>query len=318
MMHMSVQTRETAARRIDRSKWLWLAMAVVSGCSDPSPAAPSADSGADAGVIAADGGATDAGLTQPVRLNFQAVVGAEPFTCGTVFHGLGTTHTDWNPSDFRFYVHDVRLVSSTGVEVPVTLDEDSVWQHEGVGLLDFENGTGGCAAGTSPTNDHLTGRVPVGTYTGLRFRVGVPFAMNHVDSSVAPSPLNIGGMFWSWATGYKFVKIDGRSTGVPTGYNVHVGSTGCTASASGQIMTPCTNPNIASVDLPAFDPERQAVVADLAALLAGSNLDANTMGTAPGCMSAPMDPECTAIFSRMGLTYDGVAPTGAQSFFTVR
>ena len=301
-----------------------LAAVLCAACGSSTPAAsndaasPVDASDATSRADASDSATADVATTQAVRIDVRAVVGALPFACGTVFHDLGTTHTDWTPADFRFYVHDVRLVTAAGAEVAVALDEDGTWQHAGVALLDFEDGTGGCTGGTTATRARITGTAPVGTYQGLRLRIGVPFAQDHGDVSVAPSPLDVSGLFWSWAAGYKFLKIDGTSTGVPTGYNIHLGSTGCTADASGHVTSPCANPNVVDVDLPRFDPTTQAVVADLAALVAGANLDANAPGTPPGCMSALMDPDCAPLFSALGLPYGGAGPAGAQTFLTVR
>ena len=44
---------------------------------------------------------------------------------------MSTSSTSLELSDFRLYVHDVRLVTEGGDEVPVTLEQDGVWQHEG-------------------------------------------------------------------------------------------------------------------------------------------------------------------------------------------
>ena len=85
-------------------------------------------------------------------------------------------------SDFRFYVHDVRLVTDTGEEVEVTLEADAIWQQEHLALLDFENGQGHCLNGSEQTHTVLSGHAPERTFTGLRFTLGVPFDDNHINS----------------------------------------------------------------------------------------------------------------------------------------
>ena len=96
-------------------------------------------------------------------------------------------------------MHDVRLVDADGGEWPVTLDDDDLWQTDAVALLDFEDKTGTCANGTTPTNTVVKGTYDTGhdtvDFTGLRFKVGVPFALNHGDAATAPSPLNLSGLF---------------------------------------------------------------------------------------------------------------------------
>lgn len=239
---------------------------------------------------------------EPTQITIELAgrVGDAAFTCGGVYSGVGTTETELTALDFRFYVHDVQLLTERG-EVPLELADDGIWQSEGVALIDFENGDG-CESGNAPMNTRLVGTVPAGTgaITGLRFRVGVPAERNHLDVSTAPSPLNLSAMFWGWQAGYKYLRIEGRTTGQPGGMRVHVGATGCVGDfRSG--MTTCANPNDIFVNLDGFDPESDVLVADLAALLAASDLDRDAGGQ-PGCMSDLDDPECAAIFEALGIT----------------
>jgi uncharacterized repeat protein (TIGR04052 family) len=133
--------------------------------------------------------------------------------------------------------------------------------------------------------------------SGLRFRVGVPESLNHKDASTAPSPLNLSALFWSWNAGYKFIRLDGQTTGQPTGYSFHLGSTGCTGDP-----VACGSPAQFEVALDSFDPAFQVVVADVAALFSGSDLDANSPSTAPGCQGSPSsDADCGPLFERVGL-----------------
>ena len=75
---------------------------------------------------------------------------------------------------------------------PSCTEQDGLWQYENVALLDFEDKTGGCRdVGTVETNAQVVGTVPEGDYTGLTFDLGVPFELNHIDASTAPSPLNV-------------------------------------------------------------------------------------------------------------------------------
>jgi len=245
---------------------------------------------------------------------FKPVVGSLDFACGQLYTGVGTSATTYEPKDFRLYVHNVRLVSAEGTEVPMTLTEDGAWQREGLALLDFENKTGLCSNGTEATNDRLVGTVPQGQYTGLRFTVGVPFDMNHQDASTAASPLNVSTLFWGWQGGYKFLRLDGRTRGLPTGYNFHLGSTECQTSGPNQV-TSCNNPNRFDVELTDFDPTRSRVVLDVAALFSASNLDVNGAYTPPGCMSESTDSDCAPVFQRLGMAFDGTSANPANQLF---
>jgi len=249
-----------------------------------------------------------------VTLQFAAKVGGTSFTCGQTY-AIGMTGADYVASDFRFYVHDVRLVSADG-SVPVTLDVNE-WQNAGgVALLDFEDGTANCQMGSLPTHTALTGTAPVGSYTGIEFKVGVPFDQNHLDATTATAPLNIPAMYWAWASGHKFLKMDGVVGG--QGFNLHLGSTGCTApSPMAPPTAPCANPNVMTIALTGFTPGTNSVVADPAPVLADVDVTTNTATTAPGCMSFPNDPECTTVLPHLGLAY-GAAPAGTQVLFTVQ
>ncbi len=233
-----------------------------------------------------------------VNVEFVGMVGSEMAACGQTYAGIGTTSSDLTLTDFRLYVHDVRVVTMDGVEVPVTLEQDGVWQHEGVALLDFENGDG-CEAGTAETHTSITGTAADGgPFRAVRFRLGVPFELNHADAATAPSPLNLTAMFWNWRGGYKFFRVDGRTTGQPMGYRIHLGSTACDGDDRGNVTT-CGNPNRPEIEVP-IDPATGAVRVDVAALLSGSDVDSD-QGDAPGCMSGVDDPDCGPIFEGFGI-----------------
>lgn len=271
--------------------------------------------------------------SQPVTLRFAAQVGNQPFACGQSYAAVGTTRSTITPSDFRFYISDVALVDEAGRAVPVTLSQDGIWQLDNIALLDFENGTGPCRNGTTGMNTEVRGSVPIGRYVGLRFSLGVPFARNHGDPTVAPSPLNLTAMFWNWQGGYKFVKFDTASSGqmantaLPhpqgggnaSGFSVHLGSTVCASPSRTEApQAPCANPNRVAVSFERFDTTRQSVVADIGALLAGANVDVNAPNTSPGCMSFPGDADCPPVMGALGLAYGGSPAPGPQRFFSVR
>ncbi|MDP3277850.1 MAG: metallo-mystery pair system four-Cys motif protein [Deltaproteobacteria bacterium] len=269
----------------------------------------------DASVEASTEAGTEAGPGQdPVRIEFAARVGAMPFRCGQQFTNMGMTNTTWTPKDFRLYIHDVRLVTAAG-ESPVTLDTVPMFQGAGVAMLDFEDRTGACSEGTTETHSVVVGRAMAASVRGIRFKVGVPFMLNHRESSSAPAPLNASALWWTWNAGYRFLKIDGNTTGLAMGYNVHIGSTGCAGNATGPV-NPCANPNVIEVSLDNYDPTRDNIVMDLAALLAQSNVDTNQAMSAPGCMSGADDMDCREIFGALGLPFAGM-PAATQRFFRV-
>ncbi|HTP32995.1 MAG TPA: MbnP family copper-binding protein [Candidatus Acidoferrales bacterium] len=266
-----------------------------------------------AALLSAEGGVWAA--DQQVTVRFQAMVGSEKFACGRTYPGIGTTASTLAPRDFRFYVHNVALIDDSGKSVPLQFSQDGRWQLDDVALLDFEDATGGCVNGTPDVNDRVTGTVPAGHYTGLRFTLGVPFNKNHTDLTTQPPPLNLTALAWVWNAGRKFARLDFASTGQPRGYAIHLGSTGCTPNEN-KTAPPvqCSEPNRVDVELAGFDARSDVVVADLAALLKDSNIDTNQPKTALGCMSSPEDGDCAPLFANLGLPFAGHS-AGRQSFF---
>lgn len=276
--------------------------------------------------------------TQPVTISFAGEFGGKPFACSGKVDGIGLTKASVTASDFRLYVSNAALIRTDGTVVPLTLEQDGKWQHRDVALIDFESGAGNCVNGTPETRDILVGTVPTGQYKGLKLTIGVPFDLNHNDPTLAPSPLNLTSMFWTWQGGYKFIKIDMATGGAPvtmpdkadahaapqasakqdaTGFSLHLGSTMCQSPSRTTAPSSCANSNRIEVTFEAFDPTKNVVVFDPAPVLAAVDVEKNTPDTSAGCMSFPKDPECNSVMPRLGLTYaDHKAET--QVFARVR
>lgn len=125
--------------------------------------------------------------------------------------GLGTTAAERGAPRLSPLTSTTRrLVRADGTYVALALTGRRHSQRAGLALLDFEDKTGTCANGTEEVNTELRGTAPAGTYTGAKFSVGVPDSENFKDPATAPSPLNLSELFWSWASGYKFARIDGK------------------------------------------------------------------------------------------------------------
>lgn len=270
---------------------------------------------------------------QTVELRFAAKVGGETFACGKTFSGIGTSAQTIKPVDFRFYVHDVRLVNAADEETPVALDNDGKWQDGTVGLLDFEDNSGACENGNTDLNARLTGTVLAGSFDRVRFRVGVPFAKNHADVASAASPLNVTSLFWNWQGGYKFARLDAvvdgvtASDGGPSSFVFHLGSTACDGDPATGGVKSCAKANVPDIELRLADTGKtvgadlggKTIVLDWAALLAGVDVAADKGGM-PGCMSGATDPECATMFEALGLSIATGAPdtaSGSASAFHV-
>ncbi|MDX2091207.1 MAG: metallo-mystery pair system four-Cys motif protein [Kofleriaceae bacterium] len=272
-----------------------LALALIfAACGDDVTATPDAPVTEDASPDAD---------TSPknITLRFVPKVGDAAFACGQSYANMGAENTTITPRDFRFYVHDVKLIDAAGEHVPVTLATND-WQYQGVALLDFENFTGGCQDGTPETNMELTGTVPNGMYTGISFSIGIPAALNHKDLTTLPAPLNVTGLWWGWSYGHIFLaavthtEITDPQPGTNDHY-FHLGSVGCTGDPeTGETVT-CTKPNRPLIEVTGFDPLTKPVIADWGALLSKSNL-----ATEIGCHSGAQGP-CAWPFDFVGLNF---------------
>ena len=95
-------------------------------------------------------------------------------------------------ADFRYYLSHIVLINSDGTERPMT---DKV-------LL------------VNPAqHDYELGVVPIGSYKGFKFMVGLDSLTNHADPTTFPAtdPLAIQSPanHWDWNSGYIFMKVEG-------------------------------------------------------------------------------------------------------------
>lgn len=283
---------------------------------------------------ASTGGGGEGTPTYDVTLNFRAKVGSADFACGNSYsgaNGVGTSNNTLVARDFRFYVHDIRLVKSDNTEVTLALNQDGTWQYQNVALLDFENATGDCASTTGPTaatNSQVKGTIPQSggvSFTKIRFRLGVPLSLNHLDVNTAPAPLNISALYWAWTSGHKFARLDFRTSGGAydsSTFNIHLGSTNCNGTNPVSANADCANPNRAAIELniPAAAQtdlttlaNNMLLIADVRELVRDLDLTVADMGMPSGCMSGQTDPECRGVMTRFGLQYNYTGTTNARA-----
>lgn len=269
------------------------------------------------------------GDEQNVTLAFNAKVNGEDALCDQVYAGVGNgEQQDYELRDFRWYVSDVNLRNAT-TTAPVQLalrSNGTVHQSDAhsVALLGLVQG---CDAVTAVKSLSLAGAAPAGEFDQVCFTLGVPYALNHSDVSMAPTPLNSTAMAWSWLGGRKFLRLDGvgDADGARQNFFIHLGSTGCSNAAGSPAAGPdaeCANSNRAEVCLDyAAVRNGGVIVADPGGVLAENDIAQNTADTAPGCMSGGSDPECVTVIPKFGLdfTYNGsMLPRQPQQFFSVQ
>ncbi len=258
--------------------------------------------------------------TQPVQIEFVAMAGADRINCGQLISNLGTSKASGKLRDLRFYLSEVHLIDTNDQAVPVTLN-NSEWQHDGVVLIDLENGADICgeAGGSTAINAKIVGTVPAGNYTAMGYTLGVPLVLNHSDINAQAAPLDIAAMSWAWQAGRKFLKIEVNPTNGVTRpasiaangtiqpetttstFNIHLGSTGCSGTnPSAGLVDSCARPNRMTYHAHAFNAATQRIAVDIQSLLANSDLSAD-LGGAYGCMAGATDPECVAIFEQLNI-----------------
>ena len=183
----------------------------------------------------------------------------------------------------RFYLSDLAMIDGEGRVVPVRLDAN-VWQDDSTALV---------ALGSNTGNPVVFGNAPTGRYEAIEFLLGVPFERNHGNPLAAAPPLNVPSMFWTWQSGYKFVRLD-----VGNHWSFHLGSTGCvSASAVRPPREPCREPNAARIRLASDTPWVGTIVVDLDALL--SHIDP---AVEDNCMAAYAESEaCRGLLANLGM-----------------
>lgn len=257
---------------------------------------------------------------QAITIPFAGVVDGAPFACGERFDGVGTSGASVTAADFRLYVHNVVVVDEDGNDVVVTLDTDD-FQARGVALLDFEDGTGACDTGSPLLHTSITGTIPgdvdLAGVGGVRFTLGVPNALNHLDAVNTDAPLNIPSLWWTWASGYKYITTELLVGADEDAAYFHLGSTTCKGPPEEAVYS-CAYDNLIDVGLVWND--GKTIDVDLGAIFASVDLEGELAqgDMMRGCMSLSGDPECVGMFASVGMTYEDNGGSPTQTVFAVR
>ncbi|MEM7015805.1 MAG: MbnP family copper-binding protein [Pseudomonadota bacterium] len=213
---------------------------------------------------------------------------------------------DVSLTDLRFYIHAIELLDTNGQATPMVLHEDGQQQTDNVVLLDFENGQGVCRNGSAETYTTITSDVPAGSYQGLRFRIGVPFELNHQNPVQAKPPLNYSTMHWHWQAGYKFMRFGVKSG--ESSFWFHLGSTGCQGSVTH--VTGCERGNRPMVEFNTFDTLQDHIIIDMATMLQSVDISQHSK-----CMSSPESSSCIGVFEVLGLDMETGEPVQSAPLF---
>lgn len=155
------------------------------------------------GIFACD--PVDPVPTGQFALRFDNVVGEQDLQLGsgTYRNGAGDEFT---PTAFNYYVSNLKLIRTDGIEYVVPQDSSYFLVRENV-----------------PGSQRITlNGVPYGDYRAVSFVIGVDSLRSTMDISRRTGVLDPGGdhasasgMYWAWNSGYIFMKLEGTSPSAP-------------------------------------------------------------------------------------------------------
>lgn len=274
-------------------------------------------------------------LGNTTEIKFSAVAGTQPteLNCSDTFKGHASIQdplfhisesVNIHLVDLKFYIHEVKLIKADGSKVDFSLTADNIWQTSRVALLDFEDGTGTCVGGTKEKNTSIRGSVASGSYTGIEFKLGVPFDLNHLMNTSQAAPLNNSTMYWSWQSGYKFMKFEFNATdGAGTTNQLHLASNGCPSSNATGANAACTYPNRPTISVTKasgiLSLSTDSIALDIKNLLNGTNSNITSGGSQILCHgSANTTTACQTVLTNIGLVPSTGLSSGTQTAFYVK
>jgi uncharacterized repeat protein (TIGR04052 family) len=220
-------------------------------------------------------------------LYFQPSFNDKALTCN---RSISLSGKAWHYNQLQFFISEIELKHHQGkwkksslLISPYQTDKIALLgeycnnnkvKNKGNWLLEFD-------ANTALTNT-----------THIRFTLGLPFAINHLNPLTQESPLNIPAMFWGWQKGHKFLRVEMASNN--DNWLFHLGSVGC--SAASPLRAPkqeCRYPNRYTFELP-ISKENNNIIFDLGALF-----NKLTITEQSSCQSSPKINSCQTLFSNL-------------------
>ncbi|MBC7571233.1 MAG: hypothetical protein H7319_16100 [Spirosoma sp.] len=138
-------------------------------------------------------------------LDFSNVVGTQPLQLGTVAY-KNASGESFTPTNFNYFVSNIRLIRTDGSAYVVPQDSSYFLIRQ-----------------TDPATQKITlNNVPEGSYKAVSFVLGVDSLRSTADISKRTGALDpavdhtgANGMYWSWNSGYIFMKLEGTSPSAP-------------------------------------------------------------------------------------------------------
>lgn len=218
------------------------------------------------------------------------------------------SNQQWHYTQLQFFISGIQAKNYANVWQNLPL-KTSAFQSNNSVLLG-ERCQDATAQGNLQTKTHkpnnanwqifFTENTNLNNYTHIRFTLGLPFEVNHLNPLIQDSPLNIPSMFWSWQGGHKFLRLELMSAS--DNWLFHLGSVGCAAASPMRApLQECLQPNRYSYEL-ALNKNNPMITFELAELL--NNL---TVSEQTSCQSSPESIACQTLFENLkAINNDGV------------
>jgi uncharacterized repeat protein (TIGR04052 family) len=225
--------------------------------------------------------------TSNKEITFQPAHNGETLNCDSV---IPHSAKQWHYTQLQFFISAIELKNNQGVWQKATLLK-SAFQTYNVALLGEQ-----CSNINAKNNANwllkFNDKTNLANITSIRFDLGLPFAINHLNPLTQESPLNIPTMFWGWQKGHKFLRLEMASSN--NNWLFHLGSVGCKAASP--LRAPkqeCLYPNRYTFELPINKGHNQ-IQLELSALL--SNI---TIAEQTSCQSSPDKTSCLTLFTNL-------------------
>jgi hypothetical protein len=150
-----------------------------------------------------------------LQMEFDHKFGSNDFEFGVDYTNAAGEQMKF--SMFKYFISNIKLVKDDNTEISIPGDVQYF-------LVDHSK---------TDSRTIVINNVPVGNYKSVKFIIGVDSLANTLDVAARPPALdvagNAAGMYWSWNSGYVFVKVEGTSPASPQADNIfkfHIGGFG--------------------------------------------------------------------------------------------
>jgi hypothetical protein len=150
-------------------------------------------------------------LAAPLEIKVNLMAGLDSLSLGKMYKT--PSGAQYQVDLLKFYISNITLLKSDGssLNVPGLSLATFTQEKPDEGSRTMDNGQMYQSASTQGVTV-MKLDVPTGDYKGIRFEIGVPSTLNHLDASLQILPLGLdAGMFWAWNPGYIFYRFEGKT-----------------------------------------------------------------------------------------------------------